>query len=233
MRRWMLSTVMILILGGLLMILPSGCEILWFLGFDIDDDTAKVQSFDDDLQASKKLSPVDEEGNLDVEGLTNIGKRAYTGSTGDKDADAALSTGDVMKNFAEAEKLMEQGRKNRDTDAMQEALRMRPNDWAYHLSAAALLLETKAPANAVLLFGEADELLSKQEGQTLQYANQGIRELEDVRQRIGHDYGSYFQCEVLHQRLALFYKIRHSFSKDDNDLKQVQRYDEDAGRCQQ
>jgi len=38
---------------------------------------------------------------------------------------------------------------------------------------------------------------------------------------------------VLHQRLALFYKVRHSFSKDENDRRQSQRYEEDARRCKQ
>ena len=233
MRRRILSTVMILILGVLLMILPSGCEILWLAGFDFDDDSAKVQSFDDDLQASKKLSPVDEEGKLDVEGVTNIGKRAYTGSTGDKDADAALSTADIMKNFAEAEKLMAQGRKNQDQDAMAAAILLRPGDWSYRLSMGALLLEKRANADAVDQFAEMDWILAKQKGANLQYTNQGIRELEGVRDRVGHDYGTYYQCEVLHQRLAAFYKVRYSFSKEESDLKQSQRYEKDANGCKQ
>lgn len=233
MRQRMRSTVIVLILSILLMTLPSGCEILWFLGFDIDDDSAKVQSFDDDLQASKKLSPVDEEGKVDVEGVTNIGKRAYTGSTGDKDADAALSTADLMKIFAEAEKLMEQGRKNQDKDAMVAAVALRPDDWSYRLSLGALLLEKRANADAADQFAKVDSILAKQKGANLQYANQGIRELEGVRQRINHDYGTYYQCEVLHNRLAVLYHERYSFSKDGNDLKQAKQYEEDAKNCKQ
>ena len=233
MRQRMHSTVLVLIISFLLMTLPSGCEILWLLDFDIDDDSAKVQSFDDDLAASKKLSPVDEEGKLDVEGVTNIGKRAYTGSTGDKDADAALSTGDIMKNFVEAEKLMAQGRKNQDKEAMSIAISMWPNDWSYRLSLAALLLEKRANADAADQFAKVDWILAKQKGANLQYANQGIRELEGVRNRINHDYGTYYQCEVLHNRLAILYHERYSFSKDENDLEQAKQYEKDAKNCKQ
>ena len=91
-RRRTLRAVVLLSLVIMLMTTLSVCEILWSLGLDIDDDSARAESFSDDLQASKKLSPVDEERKLDVEGVTRIGKRAYTGSIKDKDAASALGT---------------------------------------------------------------------------------------------------------------------------------------------
>lgn len=234
MRRQKLRRVVVLSWSVLVIALFCGCELLDMM---VDDeapsDSDKVHSFGDDLEASEKLSPVDEEGKFDVEGATNLGQRAYTGSTGDKDADAALGTRDVLMNFLEAERLIEEGRMFRDREKMARAIAMRPEDWSYRISMAVLLLEERASAEAVEEFREADWIIAKQERSSLQYANQGIQELEDARRRMDFDYGPYLRCYELHKRLATFYNIRYSHSNDPYDLKWSEQFEKDANNCKQ
>ena len=232
MRPRRLRKVLVLSWCVLVFILFTGCELLDLIPEDkAPSDSDKVQSFGDDLNKSKNLSPVDEEGKFDVDGATHLGQRAYTGSTGDKDADAALGTRAMLENFLKAERLMEDGRMFRDRDKMARAIAMRPEDWSYRISMAVLLLEERASAEAVEEFREADWIIAKQERSSLQYANQGIEELEDARRRMDFDYGPYLRCHTLHKRLAAFYKMRYWLSGDKYDLKWSEQFEQDAGLC--
>lgn len=62
-------------------------------------------------------------------------------SDGNSYVDAAVDAADVVMKFQQAEDLMAKGRKNSDPKAMDEALKLRPNDWTYELSRANLALQ--------------------------------------------------------------------------------------------
>jgi hypothetical protein len=72
--------------------------------------------------------------------IVSFGSTLLTGRTGDPQADEALGAFDMVLNVFDADKLMDQGRKNGDAAAMDQAIKLRPGDWTYHTSRAVLAL---------------------------------------------------------------------------------------------
>jgi hypothetical protein len=140
-------------------------------------------------------------------GVFNIGRRLASGSTGDTKADAALETVQMVQNFVAAEKLMDTGRKNHDSQAMDDAIKLRPKDWTYHVSRMTVALEKGDVQTAKAQYGTAGNLVSSEYSKTsLKYYNQGINELEDLRSK-----GKWASNEArayTYLRLADFYGAR-------------------------
>lgn len=61
----------------------------------------------------------------------NALKRVFGISTGDTGADAVLDAGMVVKNFADADNLLNQGIDNHDIKKIDSAIAMRPGDYTY------------------------------------------------------------------------------------------------------
>jgi hypothetical protein len=115
-------------------------------------------------------------------GIFNIGRRLASGSTGDPKADAALETVQMVQNFVQAEKLMDAGRKNRDPQAMDDAIKLRPKDWTYHVSRMTIALEKGDVQTAKAQYGAAGNLVSGEYDKSkMRYYNQSINELEKLR----------------------------------------------------
>ena len=171
--------------------------------------------------------------------LGENGTSAFLGSTGDPETDASLNPGKVLKDIKKADDHMEKARENEDVHEAMKAVRLRPKDWTYRLSAATLMLEV-SHVEWEDQFNEADKLAAENPWQTEYYASEAIRQLEEIRTEFGdriepghHDFTSY-QCETLFEQLAKYYKLRWDccgHSKFDWD--QYQRYKADAGRCDQ
>jgi hypothetical protein len=171
--------------------------------------------------------------------LGENGTSAFLGSTGDSETDAALNPGEVLKDIKQADEHMEKARKNQDVHEAMKAVRLRPKDWTYRLSAATLMLEV-SHVEWEDQFNEADKLAAENPWQTEYYASEAIRQLEKVRAEFGdrvgsqeHDFTNY-QCESLFGQLAKYYKLRWDccgHSKFDWD--QYLRYKQDAERCRQ
>jgi hypothetical protein len=140
-------------------------------------------------------------------GIFNIGRRLASGSTGDTNADAALETVQMVQNFVAAEKLMDAGRKNRDPLAMDDAIKMRPKDWTYHVSRMTVALEKGDVPTAKAQYGLAGNLVSAEYSKTsLKYYNQGINELETLRS--GGKWASNEARAYTYLRLADLYGAR-------------------------
>jgi hypothetical protein len=140
-------------------------------------------------------------------GIFNIGRRLASGSTGDPKADAALETVTMIKDFAQAEKLMDTGRKNRDPQAMDDAIKLRPKDWTYHVSRMTVALEKGDVQTAKAQYGAAGNLVSGEYTKSsLRYYNQGINELETLRTK--GNWASNEARAYTYLRLADFYGAR-------------------------
>ncbi|MFC1991935.1 hypothetical protein ACFLVC_04360 [Chloroflexota bacterium] len=74
-------------------------------------------------------------------GAANLARRAVAGSTGDEEADAAIGLGKMVSDIRKGDRIMEEARRNHDAAAMDAAIELRPNDWSYHNSRAAIALE--------------------------------------------------------------------------------------------
>ncbi len=68
-------------------------------------------------------------------------QRAWSGTTGDNELDAALEAGPVVHNFHQADKLSEQGLEEGDVSKIDQAITLRPDDWSYYDKKAAVLLK--------------------------------------------------------------------------------------------
>jgi hypothetical protein len=103
-------------------------------------------------------------------------------STGDSEADAALGAIKLVKNIVEADNLMEKGRKNGDGKVMEDAIKMRPHDWTYTSSRAALALKQGDKNNYYEFHSRSvDDVVSdKNTGAMERYYHQTIIETEPV-----------------------------------------------------
>jgi len=102
------------------------------------------------------------------------------GSTGNPDADAALGTVKMVINFAQAESLMDQGRKKDDPALMDQAIELRPDDWSYRVSRATLALKDDQLGIQDANLERAGELVRKENNKAsaLRYYTQQINEVE-------------------------------------------------------
>ncbi len=90
----------------------------------------------------RQLISRDAEGNISPN-YVRIGvyeaERRWTGTTGDRELDAALEVGPVVKSVRDADRLAEEGMRTRDPAKLDEAIAKRPGDWNYHDQKAAIL----------------------------------------------------------------------------------------------
>lgn len=128
-------------------------------------------------------------------------------SDGNSYVDAAVDAADVVMKFQQAEDLMAKGRKNSDPKAMDQALKLRPNDWTYELSR----------ANLALQLGDMDTYwgywnrvqIDSQGTQWRKVERQSYSELLAVHKRLDtgpgsvSGYASYEQCRALYDALAV------------------------------
>lgn len=162
------------------------------------------------------------------------GKSAVTGSTGNPEADAALSAAKVLEDIDKADAHMDKAEENEDVHEAGEAVALRPKDWTYRLRTATLMLKV-SHVEWEEQFDAADNIVADNPGQTQQYADEAIEQLETVRSGFAYEsFNTSYQCETLFSRLALYYKLRWDCcggSKFDWD--QYNRYTQDAERCKQ
>lgn len=88
-------------------------------------------------------------------------QRAWDGTTGDSELDAALEAGPIVYNFHQADKLSEQGLAEGDTAKIDQAISMRPDDWSYYDKKAAVLIQQGNAADGYRQFEESESLVSE------------------------------------------------------------------------
>ena len=217
--------VVLLVAMSVLLLAVSGCELT-------PEDRALVRSFAEDWARSARVSPVTEDGSLDPEGLWNLGSRFLTGSSGDEIADAALDTIDTIASISKGDNLMGEGRRDRDGTKMDEAIGLRPADWTYRVSRAALALEegdVDAWADQLKI---ASNVAAQQKANQQRYASQVIDDLEQVKGSLGTGlYSNGAQCRALLDSLASYYRVRFESTGSAVDAQMAAQYEADKQWC--
>ncbi|MBI4318813.1 MAG: hypothetical protein HY675_10005 [Chloroflexi bacterium] len=192
-------------------------------------DVDLVIDFIEEWARYKKIHPTNADGGVNLEGVANIATREMGFSTGDEEADAAIDAGKVIHNLQEADKLMDEGRQNRDPAKMDEALKKRPDDWSYNLSRANLALE-QGEMNTFYQHRDRSNDPHASPRERSSRAQQNISELEDLRRRLGGDFSSGEQCQNLFFELGNAYGYRaHAGGQRDVDIQQG--YYREGERC--
>jgi len=142
----------------------------------------------------------------------NIGTRVMGGSTGDEQADAVIDAGMTVKNFNDAEKLRDQGVKEKNLKKLDSAIASRPGEFRYHNDKGAILLEQGNIDEAYAEFDKADAI-AKPYGTASQVRNLDSRlaALDRIPPPI-HNSSSWAL-----QKLGLWEK-RYALTKDPADL---------------
>ena len=91
---------------------------------------------------------------------------------------AALGTGKMIYNYAQAESLMQQGLANRDETLIAQAIALRPGDWSYKLSLSMMATENGQDVTSTMYGTEAEDQLNDDENvsENLRYDTQVINE---------------------------------------------------------
>ncbi|MFC2040331.1 hypothetical protein ACFLTW_04075 [Chloroflexota bacterium] len=114
-------------------------------------------------------------------GAVNLAKRTASGSTGDEEADAAMGLVKTIHDVQVGDRLMDEGREQRDATKMDEAIERRPNDWTYRTSRAALAFEKDDFRTADDQSSEAFNLAynrGNSKAEKLRYCTRTIDEME-------------------------------------------------------
>lgn len=86
-------------------------------------------------------------------------QRAFKGTTGDSELDAALEAGPVVHNLHQADKLSDEGLAEGNLDKIDQAISMRPDDWSYYDKRAAVLVARGNDVEAERNLEEAEWLV--------------------------------------------------------------------------
>jgi hypothetical protein len=205
------KTLLVLVACGLLLGL-AGCGTA--------EDRAMVKDFIEDWVRSKKMHPIKEDGGFSWEGAWNLGTRIATGSVGDEETDAVLDAYEVIDTIHRADKLMDEGRDERDPSKMDQAIKMRPGDWTYRVSRAGLALEQ---GDLAQYSAQVDAAAQASQGKDpLWIANQHIGELEKVEDKLAMGgFTSADQCRQLYGALHDQYSQRADLTNSLADREQA------------
>jgi hypothetical protein len=127
-------------------------------------DQALIQSLAEEWAKSKHIHPGTPEG------IINITGRAFGVSTGDEQADAAIDAYAVIEKIRAADKLLSDGVNNNDPKKIDQAIDMRPGDFVYRNTRAAMNAGANNWNAAEQDYAKADDL-AKAKGGSAQELN--------------------------------------------------------------
>lgn len=142
----------------------------------------------------------------------NIGLRAMGGSTGDEQADAVIDAGMTVKKFNDAEKLRDEGVKEKNLKKIDAAIASRPKEFRYHNDKGAILLEQGQVNEAYDEFDKADAI-AKPYGTASQ-----IRNIDSRLEALKRIPPPYHNSRNWAEQQYFLYKKRYELSKDPADL---------------
>lgn len=234
--RW----VTLLVALVLVALFTGGCE---FLELMLEEsDQAQVEETANDWVEAKGLNPVNEDGSVDTDAAAKIAKRAATGSTGDPEEDAALNSDNVVRDVRQAEEWAEAAFRDRDTRYLDQAIALRPNDWAYRLDRGALNMHIHFAPDMEQVekdFQVADSLLGPGRAERIQFAEKGIRQMLWVKEALAKkpDSGAAVlwkdarQCRAVFGRLALYQDMLADQTGRESDRQMAAQYRADLDQC--
>jgi len=103
-------------------------------------DWQLLREWRDEWMEEHNLRVTDDQGEFDLGRAIGAGIN-YLVSERDPEVEAALGAYTVIDNINRSDKLMEEGRQNRDAEKMDQAIQNRPGDWTYRTSRGALAIE--------------------------------------------------------------------------------------------
>jgi hypothetical protein len=128
-------------------------------------DTELLTGLLDEWARQKGLNPKNEKGEIDPWGalvtVYNVGRRAATGSTGDKESDAALGVLEVVYPITTLDKQTDQGIDKGDSSKIEDAIKSRPNDYHYRDALGVLLLSKGDETGAKSAFSDSEKVWQK------------------------------------------------------------------------
>jgi hypothetical protein len=146
-------------------------------------------------------------------------------STGNPDADAALGTVKMLKNFKDAETLVDQGRNTDNATAIDMAIKLRPDDWSYRVSSSTLAFKKNDLEKGRDAWKKGEDLAYADKNPTayLRFYSQSINELEAWKNTGQLDTAPLETQLFTYGQLTSAYAGRYSITKDPKD-KQMQDY---------
>ena len=133
------QSVFLLIFIGFLLLSLTAC---------VPEDIAFMNAMADEWARAKNLNPINEDGSINLEGAFN-GFRASALGSGDPETDAVIQAGLITQSIKDADDLADKALANRDLEAADKAIKIRPNDYHYQVVASVIMLSngTVPPAN--------------------------------------------------------------------------------------
>jgi hypothetical protein len=149
-------------------------------------------------------------------------------STGDPDADAALGTVKMIRNFAQAESEMELGRRTDNATAMDKAISLRPGDYSYRASRTTLALKQNDLEKGRDQWKKGEDLAYYDKNPTspVRFYSQSINELEGWKNTGKLDKASDDQQAFVYGTLISNYAGRYRITKDPKDKQMALYYNE-------
>ena len=181
---------------------------------------------------SKNMNPTNEDGSLNPIGAGNAllsgAKNALGWSSGDDEIDAVLNAKRVLDNLAKADKLVNEGRKEGDASKIDEAIKLRPDDWSYRSARVALALQAGDLATAKRQLAVVKGIPKGTKREQLLYADTVIDDLKSsIAPIVKGD-----QCRETYNELANQYEARAALTGSERDKIQANTYRTQAGMCQ-
>jgi len=220
----------------------GGCE---FFDMMLEEEGFQVRAVGQEWVDAKGLNPLSEDGSVDGTAAAQVVKRALTGSTGDAEADAGLNSDQTLKRIKEADEFAELARESSDPAYLDQAIQLRPDDWTYRLQRGALELQVNQwPKYDVVEqdFQRAQALLGPGKAERIQYAEQGIKEMEKVKswrsQKLSVEpQASLFAdarlCRNVFTQLYHYYSVLASATGNEEHRLMAQQNLRDLGACPQ
>jgi hypothetical protein len=147
-------------------------------------------------------------------------------STGNPDADAALGTVKMVKNFQQAESAMELGIKTDNATAMDQAIALRPGDWSYRASRCTLALKQNQLEKGRDEWDKGRDLAYNENNtsSSVRFYSQSINELEAWKNTGKLDKTSDYQQAFAYGTLISDYAGRYRITKNPKDKEMALYY---------
>ena len=175
------------------------------------EDRQLLNEWRDEWMEEHNLRVTDDQGEFDLGRALGAGIN-YLVSERDPEVEAALGAYTVIDNINRSDKLMEEGRQNRDHDKMDQAIQNRPGDWTYRTSRGALAIEHGDVETAQQQFAAADAIVQQGNIDPVWYANQGISDLQSIPGAEHINYGA--PCRAYYEQLSYYQAVLQQSATD-------------------
>ncbi len=116
----------------------TSCELLELFG---ESEEGQVKSSSEEWMEVHGFTPLNDDSSVNADSVAKVAKRVVTDSTGDPEVDAALGSDGAISKIKEADRLNEKAWEERDDAYLNQAIKLRTEDWTYRISRATLNMD--------------------------------------------------------------------------------------------